>query len=68
MTKAETAKAVKEPSPSNGIEDGYVRLVVTRGVGTLGLDPNKCARPSIIIIADHIAFIRGVVREGARPS
>jgi branched-chain amino acid aminotransferase len=52
----EMTDAVNETLSLNGIKDGYVRLVVTRGVGTLGLDPNKCARPSIIIIADHIAL------------
>jgi branched-chain amino acid aminotransferase len=56
MTKAEMTKAVNDTLATNEIKDGYVRLVVTRGVGTLGLDPNKCARPSIIIIADHIAL------------
>lgn len=39
---------------ANGFEDCYVRLIVTRGVGALGIDPNKCARPSVIIIADTI--------------
>ena len=56
MTKAEMTKAVNDTLATNDIKDGYVRLVVTRGVGTLGLDPNKCAKPSIIIIADHIAL------------
>ena len=56
MTKAEMTKAVNDTLAVNDIKDGYVRLVVTRGVGTLGLDPNKCATPSIIIIADHIAL------------
>src|SRR5436189_1279023 len=36
------------------IRDGYVRLMVTRGVGGLGLNPNKCRAPSVIIIADRI--------------
>jgi branched-chain amino acid aminotransferase len=38
----------------NKIRDGYIRLLVTRGVGGLGLNPNKCKRPSIIVIADKI--------------
>ncbi|MBW3598336.1 MAG: branched-chain-amino-acid transaminase [Planctomycetes bacterium] len=41
---------------TNGIQDGYVRLVVTRGAGTLGLDPNRTSNPQIIIIADHISL------------
>jgi branched-chain amino acid aminotransferase len=36
------------------VRDGYIRLVVTRGIGTLGLNPNRCAHPSIIVIAGKI--------------
>jgi branched-chain amino acid aminotransferase len=54
MTKAEMTKAVNDTLAVNDIKDGYVRLVVTRGVGCLGLDPKKCPTPSIIIIADRI--------------
>lgn len=39
---------------SNGLEDGYIRLVVTRGYGTLGLDPRRCPVPGVICIADQI--------------
>src|SRR6185369_9071465 len=38
----------------SGRQSGYIRLVVTRGVGTLGLDPNKCPKPSVILIIDGI--------------
>src|ERR1041385_8516828 len=38
----------------NKIRDGYIRLVVTRGVGGLGLNPNRCKHPSVIVIADRI--------------
>jgi branched-chain amino acid aminotransferase len=38
----------------SGIAEGYIRHVVTRGVGDLGLDPRKCPRPSVIIIVDTI--------------
>ncbi len=41
---------------ANKLTEGYIRLVVTRGVGTLGLDPDKCSTPQIIIIADTIAL------------
>jgi branched-chain amino acid aminotransferase len=47
-------RATVETCRKNKIRDGYIRLVVTRGVGTLGLNPNRCKRPSIIIIADKI--------------
>jgi branched-chain amino acid aminotransferase len=48
--------AVVETCRRNKIRDGYIRLVVTRGVGTLGLNPNRCKKPSVIIIADKIAL------------
>src|SRR5512137_736932 len=46
--------AVVESCRRNKIRDGYIRLVVTRGVGTLGLNPNRCKNPSVIVIADKI--------------
>ena len=47
-------RAVVETCRQNQMRDGYIRLVVTRGVGTLGLNPNQCKQPSVIIIADKI--------------
>jgi len=41
---------------ANGIKDGYVRLVVTRGAGTLGIDPRRTSHPQVIIIADTITM------------
>jgi branched-chain amino acid aminotransferase len=54
MTQEEMAQAVYQTLQINGIRDGYIRLVVTRGAGALGLDPNKCSDPQVVIIADHI--------------
>ena len=54
MTHADLMKATVETCRQNNLRDGYIRLVVTRGVGTLGLNPNKCKRGSVIIIADKI--------------
>jgi branched-chain amino acid aminotransferase len=54
ISKEEMAKAVKDTLATNGIKDGYIRLIVTRGAGALGLDPNKCSDPQVIVIADHI--------------
>lgn len=54
MTHTEIMRATVETCRKNKLRDGYIRLVVTRGVGTLGLNPNRCARPSVIIIADKI--------------
>lgn len=51
LTKDEMIKAVLETLRVNNLRDAYIRLVVTRGVGDLGLDPRKCSKPSIIIIA-----------------
>ena len=56
MTPEAIAAAVRDTLRVNSIQDGYVRLVVTRGTGTLGLDPNKCSDPQVIIIADHITL------------
>ena len=54
ISKEEMSKVVVNTCRENGIRDGYIRLVVTRGVGGLGLNPNKCKQPSIIVIADKI--------------
>jgi branched-chain amino acid aminotransferase len=56
MSQDEMCDAVNETVQVNKIGDGYVRLVVTRGAGTLGLDPNRCSNPQVIIIADTIAL------------
>lgn len=54
ITKAEMSDAIKKTMEANNQADSYIRLVVTRGVGKLGLDPNKCSMPQVIIIADTI--------------
>jgi len=54
MSHAEVCEAVVRTCKANRIRDGYVRLVVTRGVGTLGLNPYLCKRPQIFIIAAGI--------------
>ena len=56
ISKQEMAGAIRQTLKVNGIEDGYVRAVVTRGSGTLGIDPNKCIDPQVIIIADRISL------------
>jgi branched-chain amino acid aminotransferase len=56
MPKADLGRIVGEGMTKSGIKDAYIRLVVTRGVGDLGLDPRKCAKPSIICITDTIAL------------
>lgn len=54
LSPAAMTRAVVETCRANRIRDGYIRLLVTRGEGTLGLNPNRCKRPSVIIIADKI--------------
>jgi branched-chain amino acid aminotransferase len=56
MDRPALEKAVLETCRANGIKDGYVRLVVTRGMGDLGLDPKKCPRATVFIIAAQIAL------------
>jgi len=56
ISKEEMAKAIVDTLKVNGIEDGYIRVVVTRGTGTLGLDPNRCSHPQVIIITDYISL------------
>ena len=56
ISRPEMAAAVCESCRKNGLRDGYIRLVVTRGVGDLGLSPWLCPKPSVIIIADKIAL------------
>ena len=49
-------KDTNETVVRNGLDDGYIRLVVTRGSGSLGLDPNRTNNPQVIIIADTITL------------
>ncbi len=51
LSREDMAKAVLETLRKNNLKDAYVRLVVTRGVGDLGLDPKKCPKPSVFVIA-----------------
>lgn len=53
-SKAELAAAIEQTLEANGIVDGYIRVVITRGSGTLGIDPKKCSAPRVIIITDSI--------------
>ncbi len=56
LTPDEMSQAINDTVAANGLSDGYIRAVVTRGAGTLGLDPNRCANPQVIIIADTISL------------
>jgi len=55
LTKEEMIRAVIATLKENKLDDAYIRLIVTRGEGDLGLDPRKCyGKPTVIIIADMI--------------
>src|SRR5262249_55885096 len=56
MTMREMTEAVLETIRQNHLRDGYIRLLVTRGIGNLGLNPTQCKSPSVIIIAATIAL------------
>ncbi len=54
MSKAEMQEALLETIRKNGLREGYIRLVITRGKGNLGLSPDRCVKASVIIIAATI--------------
>jgi branched-chain amino acid aminotransferase len=56
LTKEAFAEAIHSTLQANNMKDGYIRAVVTRGAGNLGLDPRKCSEPQVIIITDTIAL------------
>jgi branched-chain amino acid aminotransferase len=56
MTMRDMTEAVLETIRQNRLRDGYIRLLVTRGIGNLGLNPTQCKSPSVIIIAATIAL------------
>jgi branched-chain amino acid aminotransferase len=63
LTKEEMTQAVIATLHKNKMKDGYIRLIVSRGVGDLGLDPRKCPKPTIIIITDTINIKAGNAKE-----
>ena len=57
MSRLDMIKAVVQTTKANNLDDTYIRLVVTRGVGDLGLDPRKCLEgATVIIIADKVSL------------
>jgi branched-chain amino acid aminotransferase len=66
LSHAELVKVTVETCRKNKLREGYIRLLVTRGVGNLGLNPRTCKKPSVIIIADKIQvyppelYVRGM--------
>src|ERR1700682_5266432 len=56
VSKSEMTEALLETIRQNDLRDGYIRQIVTRGIGNLGLNPAHCERPSVIIIAATVAL------------
>jgi len=64
-TPEQTTEAVHDSVRVNGLSDAYIRLVITRGVGYLGLNPFKTVRPVMFIIADQLAlYPKELYRDG----
>ena len=63
LTKQEMIKAVVETLRKNQMKDSYIRLIVSRGLGDLGLDPRKCPKPTVIVITDTINIRAGNAKE-----
>jgi len=68
LSKDQVIKAVIATLKENKLNDAYIRLIVTRGEGDLGLDPRRCkGKATIIIIADKIAlYPKEIYREGLK--
>ena len=54
MSRSELIDALQKTVDANSVIDGYIRLIITRGIGSLGLNPFTCEPPLVIIIADNI--------------
>jgi branched-chain amino acid aminotransferase len=67
LSKQEMEDAVVETLQRNGFADSYIRLIVSRGVGDLGIDPRKCAKSSVIIITEELKmFPQELYEQGMR--
>jgi len=56
MTHAELTQATLDTVAASAMQDAYIRLVISRGVGDLGIDPTKCKKPTVVIIVDTITL------------
>jgi len=56
LSRDEVCEVILDTCRKNGLTNGYIRLVITRGIGDLGLSPNKCPKPTVICIAASIAL------------
>ena len=67
MSKQEMQKAILDTLKANQLTDSYIRVVVTRGPGDLGLDPRKCPKPTVFIITDKIKLYPEELYENGLP-
>ena len=63
VSKAQMKEIIKETLRKNNLKDAYIRPIITRGKGNLGLDPNKCPKPTIICIAETWGAMYGDLYE-----
>ncbi len=63
ISKEDMINIVLETLRKNNLKDAYIRLVITRGIGDLGLNPKKCVKPTIIVITDTIALHKSEAKE-----
>lgn len=67
MTPDEMKRVILDTVRRNGLRDAYIRPVISRGRGDLGIDPRKCPRPTVVVIVDHIQlYPERAYREGLR--
>ncbi len=65
MTQSEMQKVIVQTLKRNRLREAYIRVVVTRGVGDLGLDPGLCRQPTVFVITDKIKlYPESLYREG----
>lgn len=62
-TPEEMARIIQDTVRANELENGYIRVIISRGAGDLGLDPRKCPKPCVIVIADVIKLYPAEVYE-----
>jgi branched-chain amino acid aminotransferase len=67
LDRAQMAQAVRDTVAKSGLKDGYIRLIASRGKGSLGLNPNHCPRSSTIIIVDRIHLYPDAMYEKGMP-
>lgn len=67
FTAEQITDAIEETIAAFSLDEGYLRVVVTRGEGALGIDPKNCSQPSIFVVADKLNMVSEAIRQcGAR--